>query len=97
MTEVAEIQTVAAPLFKKADVAFAGVFGSVARGSAHAESDIDLVIRFHKPTSLFAFYALQHQLEDALGRPVDLVTERSLDARLKDHILQEVTPIYGSR
>ena len=97
VNEIKEIQAAAEPLFKNSNVAFAAVFGSVAKGNATAASDIDMVVRFRAPVGLLAFFALQRQLEDALGKPVDLVTERSLDARLKDRILRELTPIYGSR
>lgn len=65
------------------------VFGSVARGDAGAESDVDLLVEFDRPVGLFSFVRLQRYLEDLLGRSVDLVTPDALREPLKDQILRE--------
>lgn len=68
----------------------AAIFGSFARGEATAESDIDLLIEFKgKNKSLFDLVALKLQLEETLGRQVDLVTYNSLHPLLRDRILAE--------
>ena len=54
------------------------VFGSLARGSAGPESDVDVLVDFQAPASAKRFYGLQFSLEDLLGRSVDLVTEKAL-------------------
>ena len=54
------------------------VFGSLARGSASPESDVDVLVDFQAPASAKRFYGLQFSLEDLLGRSVDLVTEKAL-------------------
>ena len=54
------------------------VFGSLARGSAGPESDVDVLVDFQAPVSAKRFYGLQFSLEDLLGRSVDLVTEKAL-------------------
>ena len=59
-------------------VAMVGLFGSQARGTADEQSDIDLLVRFAAPTSLLAAIALEQELEEYLGRSVDLLTESSL-------------------
>lgn len=97
MITLNEIQEKTTPLFDDADVAFAGVFGSFARGEAKEGSDIDIVVRFRNPKGLLEFFTLQNALEEELGRPVDLATERALDQRLRPHILKELKPIYGER
>jgi len=50
------------------------VFGSVARGEAGPESDIDLLVEFKRPIGLFEFIELKEYLENLLRHPVDLVT-----------------------
>jgi len=54
------------------------VFGSLARGSAGPDSDVDVLVDFQAPASAKRFYDLQFSLEDLLGRSVDLVTEKAL-------------------
>lgn len=68
----------------------AALFGSFARGDATEDSDIDLLIEFKgKKKSLFDLVALKIQLEESLGRKVDLVTYNSLHPLLRDRILSE--------
>lgn len=64
------------------------VFGSVARGDASAGSDIDLLVDFETGSSLFDLLHLQHDLEELLGRPVDVISTGGLTPR-DDHILRE--------
>ena len=52
-----------------------GVFGSVARGEAEKDSDVDVVIRIVKP-DLFMLVGIKNELEGRLLRPVDIVTYR---------------------
>ena len=65
------------------------IFGSVARGEDHEGSDIDLLIDMPADTSLPQIVGLQHDIEDALGRRVDLCTERELHPSLRTRILSE--------
>ncbi len=66
------------------------LFGSLARGEATEESDIDLLVEFSKPIGLLRFVALKRLLgEVVLGRPVDLVTPKALKPQLRDWILKE--------
>jgi len=65
------------------------VFGSVVRGEARRESDIDILVEFDRQIGLFAFLRLQHRLEELLGRRVDLVTPASLKRQLRDRVLKE--------
>ena len=68
-----------------------GVFGSVTRDEASAESDIDVLVDFENDRvfGLFKFVELQLRLESILGRPVDLATPETLHAALRDQILTE--------
>ncbi|MBK9698301.1 MAG: nucleotidyltransferase domain-containing protein [Propionibacteriaceae bacterium] len=73
------------------------VFGSVARGVTHLESDIDLLYTLGPGVRLgWAIEDLAEELSVVLGRPVDLVSRRALNARLRDQVLQEAQPFYAA-
>jgi predicted nucleotidyltransferase len=67
------------------------VFGSIVRGEAGPDSDIDILVEFETDArvGLFEFIRLQRRLSDALGRPVDLVTPDALHKSLRQQILSE--------
>jgi uncharacterized protein len=57
------------------------LFGSVARGQEHADSDIDLLVDFGPGSSLFDLLHLSQELEALLGHRVDVVSRGGLKAR----------------
>lgn len=65
------------------------VFGSVVRGENDDKSDIDSLVDVADGTSLLDLAELYRALTDLLGRPVDLVTRRSLKPRIRDRVLSE--------
>ena len=65
------------------------VFGSVARGEADAESDIDFLVELEEGRSLFDLGGLLMDLQELLGRKVDVATEGGLHWYIKDRILRE--------
>jgi predicted nucleotidyltransferase len=65
------------------------VFGSVARGDAGPNSDIDFLIDAGLTTSSWFPVGLILDLEDLLGRRVEVVTEKALNPDLRDHVLRE--------
>ena len=69
------------------------VFGSVARGESTAHSDIDLLVEAGESTSPWFPAGLVEELEQLLGRPVDVVTENSLHWLLRRRILKEARPL----
>ncbi|MBW2975955.1 nucleotidyltransferase family protein [Candidatus Woesearchaeota archaeon] len=73
-------------ILKKNDVAKAGIFGSYARGDATKNSDIDILIQPPKGIGL-GFVGIKLELEEKLGRKVDLVTYNSIHPYLKKYIL----------
>ncbi len=70
------------------------VFGSYAKGDAHADSDVDLLVKFHKPIGLLKFIRLERELAEALGRDVDLVSEVALSPYLRDEVLSSAELVY---
>ena len=69
------------------------VFGSVARGEADRESDIDFLVELEAGRSLLDLGGMQMELESLLGRRVDVVTVRDLKARIRDRVLREAMPV----
>ncbi len=69
------------------------VFGSVARGEADRESDIDFLVELETGRSLLDLGGLQMELESLLGRRVDVVTVRGLKARIRERVLREAIPV----
>jgi predicted nucleotidyltransferase len=89
-----EIRQVAAPILGRYGVRYAGVFGSVARGDSTADSDVDVLVVLKQPVSLLKFFALNDELETALGCKVDLVTRDSLNPRVRRLALEELRTVY---
>lgn len=69
------------------------VFGSVARGESHAESDVDFLIELEPGRSLLELARMQRELQALLGIPVDVVTAAGLRPRLRESVLQEARPL----
>lgn len=69
------------------------VFGSVARGEAGPESDIDLLVELGSRTSSWFPVGLIDELEQLLGRKVDVLTDGGLSPYLKERINQEAVPL----
>lgn len=74
---------------KQAGVSALYVFGSVARNSAGADSDVDLAVEFNRPIDLFAFAGLKARFEEVLGVRVDLVMPSGLRPEMRDRIMRE--------
>jgi len=69
------------------------VYGSVARGEAGPQSDVDILTDVGASTSAWFPGGLVADLEDALGRRVDVVTGRALSPGLHEQILREAVPV----
>lgn len=95
--KVEDIKRIAEPACRAFNVRRLDAFGSIARGTAIATSDVDLIVEFAEPDQSPAkrFFGLLHQLEDTLGCQVDLITANSLrNPYFKAHIQTERVPIY---
>jgi len=71
------------------DVRFLAPFGSMSRDKAGEDSDIDILVSFDGPATSARYFGVQFYLEDLLGHPVDLVTDKALRPELKPHVEQE--------
>jgi predicted nucleotidyltransferase len=69
------------------------IFGSVARGTASTDSDIDFLVDMEAGRSLFDLGGLLSDLQALLGRPVDVVTEAGLRRRIRARVLAEARPL----
>lgn len=69
------------------------VFGSVARGTADENSDVDFLVNLAPGRSLFDLGGLLYELQMLLGRNVDVVTPAGLRPRIRDRVLKEAIPI----
>lgn len=65
------------------------LFGSTARNTATSDSDVDVLVAFDGPATSRRYFGVQFYLEDLLGLPIDLVTEKALRPELRPYIEQE--------
>jgi predicted nucleotidyltransferase len=92
---IEEVKLKITPILIRYGIKRAAVFGSVARGEARSDSDVDLLVELHEPLGLFKFAQLNYILEDALNKKVDLVKNTSIKPSFKTNILREAIYIYG--
>lgn len=81
------------PVLKRYDVVRAAIFGSFARGEVKEESDLDILVEFKGEKSLLDLVALKMELEEVLGREVDVLTYNSLHPFLREIVLKEQVAI----
>jgi predicted nucleotidyltransferase len=69
------------------------VFGSVARGEAGPDSDIDILVEFNGPATFDQYMKLKLFLEDVLGTPVDLLTRKGIRPELAPYVEREAVHV----
>ena len=69
------------------------LFGSTARDSAGEHSDVDQLVGFDGPATSQRYFGVQFYLEDLLGCPVDLVTEKALRPELRPYVEREAVDV----
>jgi|APTNR8051073442_1049403.scaffolds.fasta_scaffold00061_18 predicted nucleotidyltransferase len=90
-----EIKKIAEPILRKHGVSKAAIFGSMASQTYTDESDVDILIELDESYSMLDIIRIKFELEDALGRKVDLVEYQAIKPALKKYILDNPVPIYG--
>ena len=91
---VDEVKQRAGPILERYGVAYAGVFGSVARGEDRPESDVDILVRLGRPMGMVEYMKLIQSLEEILQKRVDLVTEQSLSKHVRPYVKPDLTTIH---
>ena len=87
--EFNEIKEKIRPIMKEYGVKKWALFGSLVRGEMREDSDIDILVEIERDISLLDFVGLKIEIEEALGRKVDLVEYCTIKPLLKDKILEE--------
>jgi predicted nucleotidyltransferase len=90
---VEEMKKKIIPILKRYHVNRAGIFGSIVRGEETKESDIDVLVEIKRRMSLLDFVGLKLELEDALGRKVDLGEYSTIKPIIREQILSEEVAI----
>jgi predicted nucleotidyltransferase len=77
-------------------VRHAAIFGSVARGEAHADSDVDILVDLDKelPMGLFEYSRLKLHIAELLGNSADVVNRKTLKPLMKDSILHDAVDAF---
>jgi predicted nucleotidyltransferase len=76
-------------LVKRFGVTRLALFGSTVRDEARPDSDVDIVVEFDGPATSQRYFGVQFLIEDELGHPVDLVSEKALRPELRPYIERE--------
>lgn len=86
---VEEISRKVVPILRRYGVSKAALFGSMVRGQAREGSDVDILVDIDADISLLDFVGLKLELEDALGKKVDLVEYSVIKPLIREEILRE--------
>ena len=82
-----------ATLAQRFGVTKLALFGSIVRDQATDDSDVDILVRFDSPATSKRYFGVQFYIEDLLGRPVDLVTDKALRAEMRPYIEHEMVNV----
>jgi predicted nucleotidyltransferase len=85
-----EIQTVIKNYLAQYPISRIGIFGSFARQEEHKDSDIDILVTFEEPISLFTLVRIHRELSELLNRKVDIVSEKYLHPRMREAIRKDL-------
>lgn len=89
MMDLNELREKILPILKKWDVKKASVFGSYVREEAREDSDVDIIVEINDELSLLDFIEFKLEIEDVIGKKVDLLEFATIKPILKDRILKE--------
>ena len=80
-------------LAERFGVAELAIFGSFARDEAGEDSDLDVLVRFEGRATSRGYFGAQFYIEDLLGRPVDLATEKELRAEIRPYVERDIVHV----
>ena len=78
------------------DINYLGIFGSYVRGESTDTSDLDLLVEFKKPKSLFTIMDIEEKFQNLFHKNIDLVFRKYLKERIKPHIMRDLQTIFTS-
>jgi len=87
--DVEEIKHKTIPILLKHGVKKAGLFGSSARGDTRDDSDIDILVEIDDDISLLDFVGIKLEIEESLGKKVDLVEYSTIKPLIREKIINE--------
>ncbi|MBI2939591.1 MAG: nucleotidyltransferase family protein [Chloroflexi bacterium] len=90
---VDEIKQRVQPILGRYGARRAGLFGSAACGQMRRRSDVDILVELPRPVGLFDFVGIKLELEEALGRRVDLVEYDAIKPAIRERVLANEVPI----
>lgn len=82
-----QVSVLIRPVLERHGVRRASIYGSIATGTARRDSDVDLLVELPPEKSLLDLVALKRELEDVLGRTVDLAEFDTLHPMIRDQVL----------
>ncbi|KKQ97613.1 MAG: hypothetical protein UT24_C0006G0009 [Candidatus Woesebacteria bacterium GW2011_GWB1_39_12] len=88
-TKIQQIKRKVVPVLRKHGVKRASIFGSYVRGEEDQKSDIDLLVDLKDNMSLLDFIGLKQEVEEVLGKKVDLVEYQTVKPLLRKEILSD--------
>jgi predicted nucleotidyltransferase len=80
-------------LIRRFGITDLALFGSTVRDEARPDSDIDVLVSFDGPATSKRYFGVQFYLEDLLGSPVDLVTDKALRPQLRPYVEKELVHV----
>lgn len=91
---IAKVKKAILPVLKMHEIKQAAIFGSLARGEQNRASDVDILVKLDKPMG-FEFVGMKRELEEKIGRSVDLVSYDGIHPLFKKDILRNQVKVYG--
>ena len=89
LNRIHKVSRLSIPILKRNGVISAALFGSFVRSDDSIESDVDFLLEYQDGISLFDVAELKRELEEKLGRKVDLVSLKYLNKRIREKVVQE--------
>lgn len=92
-----EVKLKITPILNRYAVKQASVFGSVARGEAREDSDVDILIEFSQTPGLIRLIRMENELQKALNKKVDVVVKGSEKPLIRPFIYKDLIKLYEQR